>query len=44
MNLIVYDKMFLDDQLIHSFMPNLLQKSWMVSIEDKATKVLWVGG
>ena len=29
--LIVSDKLFLDIQLIHSFMPNLLRKSWMVS-------------
>ena len=32
--LIVSDKLFLDIQLIHSFMPNLLQKSWMVSTKD----------
>ena len=30
MNWIVSDKLFLDIQLIHSFMPNLHQKSWMV--------------
>ena len=31
--LIVSDKLFLDIQLIHSLMPNLLWKSWMVSIQ-----------
>ena len=32
MNWIVSDKLFLDFQLIHSFMPNSHKNSWMVSI------------
>ena len=28
---LISDKMFLIDQLIYSFMPKLLKKSWMVS-------------
>ena len=31
MNWIVSDKLFLDIQLIHSFMPNSPKKYWMVS-------------